>query len=74
MNSKQFSFSLSVGIFLAIFGTALMLEDSIGISLIALGLVITLLSLITRLRQSDNSQHRLQTIAIDSHSQHKQKG
>ncbi len=48
MNNRQFSFSLAVGIALAILGGVILNKAAVGFSLIALGFAIATLALLTR--------------------------
>ncbi|MEM9256297.1 MAG: hypothetical protein AAGA91_12690 [Pseudomonadota bacterium] len=56
MATRQFSFTFTVGIALAIVGTIILGQSSIGLSLIALGAVIAGLAIFTRYFQSQGQQ------------------
>lgn len=50
MNNRQFGFSVSVGISLAVLGSIIALKATVGLSLIALGASIATLALFTRFK------------------------
>ena len=56
MANRQFSFSLVVGIALAVLGGVILSKAAVGLSLIALGAAIAVLALITRNTQGGSNR------------------
>ncbi|NIB38791.1 hypothetical protein HBA55_04295 [Pseudomaricurvus alkylphenolicus] len=65
MNTRQFAFSLFVGVVLIGLGLAILGKASVGISLAALGLAIIVLSLLNRPGAATEDQGQLLPIAIE---------
>jgi hypothetical protein len=64
MTSKQYHFSLAVGLSLLMLGAVIASQASIGISLIGLGLSIMVLSFLTRPCTSESVRTEISPIAL----------
>ena len=58
MTNRQFNFSLTVGIALAVVGAFILSKAAVGLSLIALGLGIAALAMVTRFSSKDSAGER----------------
>ncbi len=63
MTNKQFIFSFSVGIAMALFGGYILSMASVGLSLIAVGAGIAVLALVTKHLQTDSQDSAVPVIA-----------